>query len=67
MLIFMQYYEVSNDLSLLVNFLNRMAQLFFEPLACMRNFIRKNTEIKKFSISAVQNFVYASQMEERFK
>lgn len=63
MLILMQYYEIPNDLSSPVNFLKRMAQLFFEPLVFMRHFIKKNMERKRFSISEVQNFVCTSQME----
>lgn len=46
MLILMQYYEVPNDLSSLVNFLNRMAQ-FFEPLVFMRHFNKKTIKRKK--------------------
>ena len=55
MFILRQYYEAPNDPSLLVNFFNRMAQPFFfpDPLAYMRHFIRKTTEIKRFFISAV--------------
>ena len=47
MLILMQYYEVPNDLSSLVNFLNRMAQ-FFEPLVFMRHFNKKTIKRKMF-------------------
>lgn len=47
MLILMQHYQVSNDLSSPVNFLKRMAQLFFEPLVLMRHSIKKNIEKKK--------------------
>lgn len=62
-MLLMQYYEIPNDLSSLVIFLKRMAQLFFEPLVFMRHFIKKNMERKRFSISEVQNFVCTSQME----
>lgn len=49
MFILMRYYEVLNDPSLLVNFFNRMTQpLFSDPVAYIRHFIRKNTEIKRF-------------------
>ena len=48
MLILMQYYQVSNDLCSPVNFLKRMAQLFFDPLVFMRHSIKKNIERKGF-------------------